>query len=226
MENQVLLFYGMLAVAVILTRIPYVGRFLRVTGTLFHETGHVLVALIIGHRVKNVSLFEDLSGEAVTAGTQGWKRFGIALAGYPFASLSAWLIFWMLYHRMENTALLVYALLTLFLLLLYIRNGFGIFWSLAFIVLTAVVLFYARSDVRFGYALVLTMLLLADSITSPIILLLIAWKNPTKAGDAANLRKLTGVPELFWALLFTLFSGWLAYQTISRFFPYLNQWLS
>lgn len=78
MDKDILVFYGMLAFAIILTRIPYVGKFFRVTGTLFHEAGHVWVALLLGHRVKSVSLSEDLSGEAITAGSKGWGRFFIA----------------------------------------------------------------------------------------------------------------------------------------------------
>ncbi|MGC8864701.1 MAG: M50 family metallopeptidase [Bacteroidales bacterium] len=226
MDNQVLFFYAMLALAVVLTRIPYIGRFIRVIGTLVHETGHVVAAFIVGHQVKTVSLFDDLSGEAVTAGAKGWRKLGVAFAGYPFASLSAWMVFWLLYHHMEQWVLMVSLLLALFLLLLYIRNGFGIFWSLTFIALTAVILFYAHKEVQYGYALVLAMLLLADSLASPFVLLLIALKNPAGAGDATNLRKLTHVPELFWALLFALISTWITYQIISHFFPYLNTWLT
>ena len=226
MDSKVLLFYGMLALAVIITRIPFLGKFLRVSGTLFHEAGHVLVALLLGHRVKSVSLFEDLSGEAVTAGSKGWGRFLVAFAGYPFASFAACLVFYLLYHGEARFVLMTIASLTLVFLVFYVRNGFGIFWCLAIITLTAAVLYYFDAEIAYGYALLLAMLLLADSMISPLVLLVIAYKMPGRAGDASNLRKMTGLPELLWAFIFVLISAWFTYKVLADFFPFLNRWFS
>lgn len=226
MDKQILLFYGMLALAVLLTRIPYAGRFLRVSGTLFHEAGHVLVALLLGQKVKSVSLFEDLSGEAVTAGSKGWGRFWVALAGYPFASFAAWFVFYLLHHGEAMFVLMAFALLAFIFLVLYVRNGFGVFWCLTIITLTAAVLYYFNAEIQYGYALVLAMLLLADSTISPFVLLVIAFQNPGRAGDASNLRKMTGLPELFWAAVFMIISAWFTYRVLADFFPFLNNWLS
>ncbi|MEJ5303972.1 MAG: M50 family metallopeptidase [Bacteroidales bacterium] len=226
MDKDILVFYGMLAFAIILTRIPYVGKFFRVTGTLFHEAGHVWVALLLGHRVKSVSLFEDLSGEAITAGSKGWGRFFIAFGGYPFASVSAWFVFYLLHHGEFNIVLIAFAILILLFLIFYVRNGFGIFWCLTLLTLTALILYYFDPEVRFAYALLLAMLLLADSFISPLVLLIIAFKTPARAGDAYNLKKMTGLPEFFWAFIFVITSAWLTFRVIASFFPFLNHWLS
>ncbi len=226
MDNNILIFYAMLAFAIILTRIPYLGKFFRVTGTLFHEAGHVLLALLVGHKVKSVSLFENLSGEAITAGNKGWRRILVAFAGYPFASISAWLLFYVLYHHLAGAFLIGFLCFSLLFLVFFVRNGFGVFWCLTVVTMTAAIYYYLSPEFHYGFALLLAMLLLADSFISPIVLLIVAFKTPGRAGDASNLQKATGIPEIFWTLIFVLISSWFTYRVVANFFPYLNSWLS
>lgn len=64
--------------------IPVTWRIVRIVPTVVHETGHAVVGILMGRKVRGFSVSPDMSGETVTVGKK--KGLGVTLttfAGYP-----------------------------------------------------------------------------------------------------------------------------------------------
>jgi hypothetical protein len=218
-QEHALLFYGLLCLAVIIVRIPYIGKYIRVINTMVHETGHALAALLLNGKVHRIELFSDLSGTAVTSTGNKPARMIVSLSGYTFASLAAWFVFFLLYHRQGHIILYLFSAMAFLNIILFVRNTFGIFWLLGFIALNAGGLFYFTDTARYALALVWAMLLLGESVVSALVVLYISATKPKSSGDAYNLQQFTHLPALFWALGFAAFSLLILWQVIASFFP-------
>src|SRR5690349_9566694 len=86
---------GLVALAVVLTRVPW--RIGRNAITIAHEGGHALVALLTGRRLQGIRLHSDTSGLTVSAGRPtGPGMVCTLLAGYVAPSLiglaGAWVL--------------------------------------------------------------------------------------------------------------------------------------
>lgn len=218
-QEHALLFYGLLCVAVVILRIPYIGKFLRVINTMFHESGHAIAALLLNGKVHRIELFSDLSGTAVTTTGNKPARVVVSLSGYLFASIAAWFVFYLLYHGQGRILLYLFSVMALLNVILFVRNSFGIFWLLGFIVLNAAGLYYFGETARYALALVWAMFLLGDSVVSAFIVLYISATKPKSSGDANNLRQFTHLPAFFWGLGFAGFAVFIFWQVITSFFP-------
>ncbi|HPT04352.1 MAG TPA: hypothetical protein PLG86_04375, partial [Bacteroidales bacterium] len=49
-------------------------------------------------------------------------------------------------------------------------------------------------------------------------LFIISIAKPQNAGDAKNLKTFTGIPAVFWSLLFMVLALWVGYKSIALFF--------
>jgi hypothetical protein len=94
--NKDYILYALPVVVFIINRIPYVGKYLRVVNTLIHESGHAIAALVSSGEVYKVELFSDTSGTAVTKTKGKLSQFLVAIAGYPFGSAVAFLLFYII----------------------------------------------------------------------------------------------------------------------------------
>ncbi|SFM25046.1 Peptidase M50B-like [Paenibacillus sp. 1_12] len=201
----------------LLTRwIPFSSYF-RSLDTMIHEFGHAIVTLALSGKVMFIELNADHSGVTYSSVTNSWSLLPIALAGYTAASLFAVLLFKMQSYGKQQLGLQIMTLLALISLLLFVRNGYGMIWSIGFIALNVVMLFVVPRWLRDGYYLLLAFLTLEESVMGPITLVIYAINNPASAGDAANLGTLTWIPAIVWAILFTLFSLWCAKSAIGAF---------
>ena len=212
--------YALPLIVLLTNRIPYVGKFLRIVNTLIHESGHAFVALLSSGEVYEVELFSDRSGTATTKTKGKFSRFLVALAGYPFGSAFAWLMCYFISQNNIDWVLYILICIALVNLALMVRNTFGIFWLIAFVMVLIVVIYYANADVKYYFSLWLAGIMLFEAFYSSIELLLIAAKKPKSAGDAANLQSFTGIPALLWALLFVAQSGFFIYLSVKLFFVF------
>ena len=64
-DHQFLL-YAFFAAGILITRLPFVGKFFRITNTLIHESGHAIMALLTSGNVVSIDLMSDTSGTATT----------------------------------------------------------------------------------------------------------------------------------------------------------------
>lgn len=214
-----MLLYGTLAGALILMRIPYVGKVFRVLNTLVHETGHALAAIVTSGQVVKIELFADLSGTTHTVSSSKSATVVVGLSGYLFASAFAWLSVFMIHASLHRWLIVILMAMALINLVLYVRNGYGMLWITLFLVGCGLLLSKGSDFMQHITAIVFMALLLVDSVVSAIELMLISFKASKKAGDASLLGKTTGIPAQLFALLFVGFALAACVDAVIRFFP-------
>lgn len=221
-ENREIAFYGLLVVAIFLTRIPIAGKYFRITNTLIHEAGHAFATLLLSGEILAINLFADTSGSTVTKSKSKFSQAIIALAGYPVSSLSAWLCLFLLYQGHSLYILFFLTSISLIIMILSLKNAYGLFWAGTFAVLNLLLIYFNDAQVINLAATFFSLIIFTDSIISSLVLFGISIKQPKKAGDAANLQKITKVPAAIWASAILAFSIGIGWITVIHYFPKLN----
>ncbi|MNB92707.1 hypothetical protein D3C75_398130 [compost metagenome] len=206
-----------LAGSALLTRLIPFSSVFRNLDTMFHEFGHALATLLLSGNVLRIELYADHSGVTYSAVEAGWRPVLVSLSGYPLASLFALLLFYLYAKGRERWGLLLSSLVSLIMLVLYVRGGFGMLWLGGFIALNLALLYLWPKASRYYY-LFLAFLTLEESVMGTLFLFSASLLSPSGAGDAANLAGLTFVPAFFWAALFVLFSLLCAKWSLGFFF--------
>lgn len=209
------LFWYLLIAAFFLPRIPKVGKFFNIINTLIHEWGHALFALLLGGKVIKIQIFADTSGTTSTSSKSLFSNIIISLVGYPFAAATALGCLYLLSIGNAHLVILGLSILFLFMLLFWIRNVYGLIWVLLFLAINGYVLFYLKdTHITFAVALFYCLTILIESFYSALVIMILAFRNPAKAGDATNLQKFTHIPAQIWGILFFATSTLLAYLSI------------
>ncbi|WP_104081870.1 M50 family metallopeptidase [Cryobacterium sp. Y11] len=179
-----------------------VWRVARHAITIVHEGGHGVVAVLCGRRLGGIRLHSDTSGLTVSRGRpSGPGMIFTLLAGYPAAALlglgSAWLL-----SRGYDVGLLWVLLALLALLLVQIRNWFGL-WSVA---VTGTVVFavswFGSPQVQGIFALLITAFLLLGALRTSFELQQSRSRRAGSTSDADQLARLTHIPGIFWVAVF------------------------
>lgn len=202
------------ALAFLLPRIPVVGKFFNIINTALHEFGHALMALVTGGSVDKIELFKDTSGTTTTKSSSKFSAILVSLAGYPFAASVAWLSFYLIRQGAEQGLVIGLSLLFVVMLLFWIRNWYGALWVVLFCVGNGLLLYYGESEWLHYVALFYAVMILVESVTSTITIVVLSIRDGSRAGDATNLAKTTHVPAFFWALLFLAYTGWVCYRVV------------
>ncbi len=194
-DASVLFTIGLVALAAVVFAWPLV----RMLVTVCHEAGHAMVATLAGRSLEGIRLHSDTSGLTLTRGKPtGPGMVFTVLAGYPAASLIG-LLAAAIAGTGHAIAMLFVLLSLLALMLLKIRNLYG---ALVVMVLGGVLGFavwYAPEQLLVSLAYWLAWLLLLAG-PRPVIELAMRRRRST-GSDAAELARLTRVPQLFWILL-------------------------
>jgi len=214
-----LLFYILLVTALLLTRIPIAGKYFRSVNTLVHEAGHAIMTLILSGEVIAVNLFADTSGTTVTKAKNKFSQALIALAGYPASALTGWLCLFLLHKGSNLYILIILTSIALMITILSLRNLYGIFWAGTFVVLNLLLIYYNQSVFLYAFAAFYSVVIFTDAIVSSFVLLVLAIKQPKKAGDASNLQKITRIPAVVWALLLLAFTLLISWFSVINYFP-------
>jgi len=210
--------YALPLVVLITNRIPFVGKFLRIINTLIHESGHALMAMLTSGEVHEIELFGDRSG-AATVKTKGkFSFFLVSLSGYIIGSVFAYLMFYLISLGKYNVVIYTVVIIALLNLTFLVRNTYGVFWIIIFIILLLLARFYLNEFFQFVFTAWISAVMLFEAFYSAVELVIIASRKPKAAGDATLLAKTTGIPALIWALLFVLQSGFFVYFSIRLFF--------
>jgi hypothetical protein len=115
-----------LAVAVVFVVPRRVWRWSRLGVTAVHESGHAIVALLVGRRVTAIHLRPDASGVTVHYGSGGRvRRVLTSAAGYPAPGLLGLAGAWLVGRREPRLWLIVLLVLGVVNVVLWIRNFFG-----------------------------------------------------------------------------------------------------
>ncbi len=170
--------------------------------TIVHEGGHGVAAVLCGRRLSGIRLHSDTSGLTVSRGRpRGLGMIITLLAGYPAAALLG-LGAAALLSRGYDVGLLWAILIALTLLLLQIRNWFGL-WS---ILVTAAVVFavtwFGSLQIQGIFALLVTAFLLLGAVRTTVELQHSRRRRAGSSSDADQLARLTHLPGIFWVVFF------------------------
>jgi hypothetical protein len=189
-------------VAAMLVWAPGAWSVTRHVVTIAHEAAHGVAALLSGRRLHGIRLHSDTSGLTVSAGrTTGPGMVVTAAAGYVGPALLGLGAAAMLANH-QAVGLLWALLILLALLLIQVRNWFGL-WS---ILVSAGVVFgvswWLRPEVQSAFAYCLTWFLLLAAPRPVLELQTQRHRTGTTSSDADQLARLTRVPAIAWVAFF------------------------
>lgn len=181
-----------------------VWRHTRQVVTIAHEGAHGLVAALAGRKLTGIRLHSDTSGLTVSRGRpDGAGMIAVLLAGYTGPALFGLAAAFVL-SRGYAVALLWGLLAALLVLLVQIRNLFGLWSVLVFGGTVFAVSWWAAPQVQAGFAFVLTWFLLLAAPRAVYELQGARRRGRERSSDADQLGRLTGVPALLWVGVFAL----------------------
>ena len=182
-----------------------VWRITRNAITIAHEGGHALVATLCGRRVNGIQMHSDTSGLTVSQG----KSRGIGLRLTQFSGYAAPALWGLacaaLVSRGYSTASLWLLVILLILMLLKIRNGYGLLAVVAVSVGVIVLSWWGSADLRSQAAHVLAWFLLFGAIR-PLFELIHQRHTGRAAGSDADQLATTGAPAGLWIVIWLAMS--------------------
>jgi hypothetical protein len=190
--------------------------------TIAHEGGHALVALLTGRRLRGIRLEFDTSGLTLSAGRpSGPGMMFTLLAGYVAPSLvglgGAWIL-----GGNRIMLLLWVAVVLLLLMLINIRNVFGVVSVVITGAIVFIVSWYASPQVQAAFAYTGVWFLLLGGVRPVGELQRLRSRGRMPESDADQLGRMTHTPALFWVTLFYLVN--LAALVVGAFML-AGQWL-
>jgi hypothetical protein len=188
---------GLLAVAV-----RPVWRVARNAVTIAHEGGHALMALLTGRRLRGIRLEFDTSGLTLSSGRPtGLGMMLTLLGGYIAPSLVGVLGAWLLGGN-RITLLLWLAVVLLLLMLINVRNVFGVISLLVTGAIVFVVSWFASPQTQAIFAYAGVWFLLFGGVRPIFELQSLRRRGRMPQSDADQLAHITHVPALFWVGVF------------------------
>jgi len=188
-------------VALLMVVDPRLWRRTRHLITTAHEGSHGLAALLTGRRLSGIRLHSDSSGVALSKGrSSGPGMVLMLMAGYVGPGLIG-LGAAVLLAAGYAVAVLWLLLVLLALLLVQIRNWFGLWSILVTGAMVFAVSWFASEEVQSGFAYLVTWFLLLGA-PRPVIELHRSRRGRARDSDADQLARLTGVPPIGYVCLF------------------------
>lgn len=195
-RNSFLAFFGLIALAFIVSYIPFVNLPFSWMQTYFHEISHGLAAMFTGGSVKSIEL--HLLGSGLCT-TQGGIRFIVAFSGYLGAVLWGALIYTMVDNVSKKSAVSIAGTMIVMIVISAIFWGRDLITLLimGMMIVPFVIILKTRNQFLVKYFLqFLGLYVLLDAIKSPLHLI-----DGRRYGDGDTLSKLTGIPEIIWVIV-------------------------
>ncbi len=205
-----------LLVALVLVALPAAWRRTRVVVTVAHEGAHAVVAVLCGRRLAGVRVHADASGLTLSRGRpRGAGMVATAAAGYPGPALLG-LGAALLLGRGYALGVLWLAVLLLAMLLVWVRNAYGLLAVGASLALVGAFSWWAEPRWQSALAYVGTWFLLLGATRATLELAAArrtarrrarARGSRRAAGGVSDpdvLARLTHVPASLWVALFLL----------------------
>jgi hypothetical protein len=172
--------------------------------TIAHEGGHALVAVVCGRRLRSIRLHSDTSGLTVTRGRP--TGFGMVLtlmAGYLFPSLIGIGGAALLAAHRVTLALWIFIVLLL-LMLVMIRNLYGVLTVVVTGGVAFIVSWYASTQVQAVFAYFAVWLLLIGGVRPLFELAGQRRRREVSGSDVDQLAGLTHIAGIIWLAAFTV----------------------
>lgn len=178
----------------------------RLLVTITHEGAHALAALLVGRRLSGIRLNSDTSGLTVSSGRpRGPGMIFMLAAGYLGPALAGLGAAWMLADG-RSVAVLWLLVVVLSLMLLLIRNAYGLLVLLVAGGAVFLISWYLSPGWQSAVAYLLTWVLLI-SAPKPIVELIMQRRERRDHGsDVDQLARLTRIPGGLWAGFFLICS--------------------
>ncbi|ACZ29330.1 hypothetical protein Xcel_0291 [Xylanimonas cellulosilytica DSM 15894] len=200
--QSVVLAMALAALAVVL--VTPVWRIARHVVTIAHEGAHALVATLTGRRLDAIRLHSDTSGLTVSAGRpRGFGMVATTFAGYVGPGLVGLGAAWVL-RAGYAVGLLWLLVVLLALLLLKVRNLFGLWSVLVAGAALVAVSWWLDEPTQSAVAYAVTWFLLLGAVRPVLELQAQRFRRRARQSDADQLARLTGLPGLFWVAVFLL----------------------
>jgi len=198
-------------VAFALTAVPSLWRRTRHLVTIAHEGAHGLAALAVGRRLAGIRLHSDTSGVTLSRGRSAGPGMVLTVAaGYVGPALTG-LAAAALLARGHAVGVLWALLVLLALLLLQIRNFFGLWAVLVAGALLVAVTRWASAEAQLLTAYVVAWFLLLGAPRAVVELHRHRRRQSSgrrdRTSDAAVLARLTLLPGLAWEGFFLVVTG-------------------
>lgn len=187
----------------------------RIFVTFIHEGGHAIAALLTGNSVGSLSVAMNTSGETYTSEGGLLSEIFVSSAGYLGAMLYGALLLVLIRRAVAARIVLlasagfILLLTTVFGLWKPLTNGmwekFSLFTLLAGVVLTiglvAIARFASARTASFFVSFLAVQCILNALSDLKTVFFLSTPFGPSVPTDAVNMANATGVPAIFWAIL-------------------------
>ncbi len=196
------------AVVLVALWLPGVWHLLRHGLTIVHEAGHAAVAVLVGRRLSGIRVHSDTSGLTVSRGKpRGPGMVATAAAGYPAPAVLGVAAAWLL-SRGYAVGVLWLLLLVVALVLLQIRNWYGLWAVLVSGAVLVGVTGWAPAAVQTVVAAALTWFFLLGAPRAVLEMQSQRRRVRRQGGrdlsDAGLLAGLTHVPAVVWVAVLLL----------------------
>lgn len=171
--------------------------------TISHEGGHALVAVLTGRRLMGIRLHADTSGVTLSRGKPTGPGMVAMLAAGYLAPAVAGLGAALLLASGHSLALLWLAVGWLSLMLLQIRNAYGVLVLLVCGIAAGLASWYLSGATLSLLAYLVTWLLLLAA-PKPVLELMRQRQGRARGSDVDQLARLTRIPALIWESVFLL----------------------
>jgi hypothetical protein len=170
--------------------------------TITHEGAHGVAALLVGRRLQGIRLHSDTSGLTVSSGRPAGPGMVLTLAAGYLGPAVVGVVAALLLGAGLALGLLWSYVVLLTLMLLQIRNFYGLLVVLGAVAALAAVSWYLAAPTQSAIAYLITWVLLLAA-PKPV-LELASQRRRGRAGhsDADQLARLTGIPGAAWTAFF------------------------
>lgn len=181
-------------------------RYAKLLGSLIHEAGHAMVALVLGLRVTKIKL--DAIGNGVTEfySFSGLRNFPVALAGYLSPPALAFILAYTITNDTLNLALTILIAL-LIMLTIFVRSWVALLVNVLF---AGMVYLSFKSAPELSSVIIFTFV--GILLASGIMAVRSAYRVRKQEGSQANtdpqvlFRMTLLVPPILWEALFMAFA--------------------
>ena len=166
---------------------------------LLHELSHALAAILTGGSVEEIQIDSRIGGLALTRGGWSWV---IVSAGYLGSMIMGGIIFLVSLRRKASiTVTIVTGAVVLITTLLFVRNGFGLIFGLAF---GAALLAAARWLPEQWLSLLVQYLGAMSCLYALVDVKEDLLTLESRVTDASILSDMTGIPAIVWGVIWSL----------------------